>query len=218
MNGGAPSPADRAWTDEALRLNARYIEEVVIGWGLCPWAAQAWRTGAVRRRVLLDPAPDPAPVLEVIAQLDEPRAPDAPRGRDPAPQAAIGLVIWPRLALDAAAFASAAEQIRRADRARRPPGAAPPFLIAAFHPDLRPEPPADAASLVPFIRRTPDPTLQLVRTSLLDALAGGGRDVSAEIAAANFVTVAARTPAALDQTLADIRRDRDDSYRRLRGL
>ncbi|HVT07293.1 MAG TPA: DUF1415 family protein [Polyangia bacterium] len=205
MNGGA---RDRAWTDEALRLNARYVEEVVIGWGLCPWAAQAWRTGAVRRRVLLHGAAEPAAVLDFIDELQAASA---------APQAAIGLVIWPRLALDAAAFASAAEQIRRADRARRAPDAAPPFLIAAFHPDLRQEPPADAPSLVPFIRRTPDPTLQLVRTTLLDALAAGGRDVSSEIAAANLATVAARTPAALDQALADIRRDRDDSYRRLRG-
>lgn len=212
VSGGAPpSPRDRAWTDEALRLNARYVEEIVIGWGLCPWAAQAWRTGAVQRRVLLDAAAEPAAVLDLIDELQPPRETEA------APQAAIGLVIWPRLALDAAAFATAAEQIRRADRARRPAGAPPPFLIAAFHPDLRQDPPADAPSLVPFIRRTPDPTLQLVRTTLLDALAGGGRDVSSEIAAANFATVAARTPAALDQALNDIRRDRDDSYRRLRG-
>jgi hypothetical protein len=88
--------------------------------------------------------------------------------------------------------------------------------MAAFHPDLRETPPTDAPSLVPFIRRTPDPTLQLVRTTLLDALARV-RDVSAEIAAANFATVAARTPAALDQALRDIRRDRDDSYARLRA-
>ena len=26
---------------EALRLNARYVEEVVIGWDLCPWAARS---------------------------------------------------------------------------------------------------------------------------------------------------------------------------------
>ncbi len=66
--------------------------------------------------------------------------------------------------------------------------------MAAFHPDLRDAPGTDAASLVPFIRRTPDPTLQLVRTSLLDHLARGGRDLSAEIAAANFATVALARP------------------------
>ncbi|HSS39941.1 MAG TPA: DUF1415 family protein, partial [Polyangia bacterium] len=159
MSGG-----EAAWTGEALRLNTRYVEEIVIGWGLCPWAAQAWRTGAVTRRVLLDDAPDAEAVVAFVDQLAA------------APQTAIGLAIWPRLALDAAGFAGFAERIRRADRARRPPDAGVPFLIAAFHPDLRDAPPSDATSLVPFIRRTPDPTLQLVRTGLLDSLARGGRD------------------------------------------
>ncbi|MES1166134.1 MAG: DUF1415 family protein [Verrucomicrobiota bacterium] len=209
MSGG-PSTAESAWAREALRLNTRYIEEIVIAWGLCPWAAQAWRSGAVTRRVLPDAAFDPGAVLTFIdelAELDE-----------LAPQTAIGLVIWPRLALDAAAFAGAAEQLRRADRGRRPPGDASPFLMAAFHPDLRDAAPVDAASLVPFIRRTPDPTLQLVRTTLLDALARSGRDVSSEVAKANFATVAARTPSALDAALRDIRDDRADSYARLRRL
>jgi hypothetical protein len=190
------APASHPWTREALRLNARYVDEIVIGWGLCPWAAPAWRAGAVRRRVSLDRAPDPASVLAFLDQL----AAD--------PDAAIGLFICPRASLDAAAFGRFAEQVRRA----RP---APPFLIAAFHPQLREQPPADAASLVPFIRRTPDPTLQLVRAQLLDDLARGGRDVSADVARANFAAVGARTPAALDRALRDIQRDRDDSYARL---
>jgi hypothetical protein len=203
VSGRADAAA--SWTDEALRLNARYVEEIVIGWGLCPWAAQAWRTGAVTRRVLLDPAPDLAAALAFFDELvDEPAA-------------AIGLLIWPGLTLDAAAFGSFAEQVRRAERARRPPQEAPPFLMAAFHPELRDDPPADPPSLVPFIRRTPDPTLQLVRTVLLDDLARGGRDVSSEIVRANFATVAARTPDALDAALRAIRRDRDQAYARLRG-
>ena len=73
----------------------------------------------------------------------------------------------------------------------------------------------DPARLVPFIRRTPDPTLQLVRASLIDALARDGRDVSADIARDNHHTVATRGPAALDALLADIRRDRDAAYARL---
>ncbi len=53
-DGPDASGSAESWTREALRLNARYVEEMVIGWGLCPWAAQAWRDGAVARRVLLD--------------------------------------------------------------------------------------------------------------------------------------------------------------------
>lgn len=185
--------AAQAWTREALRLNARYVEEIVIGWGLCPWAAQAWRTGAVSRRVLLAPDADATAVLAFV---------DAIAG-DPA--TSIGLLVWPRLSLDAAAFGAFAEQVRRAERARHQP----PFLIAAFHPQLREEPPPDRASLVPFIRRTPDPTLQLVRARLLDALPD---DVSPQIAGANFAAVQQRTAAALDQAVRSIHQDRAASY------
>ena len=66
-----------------------------------------------------------------------------------------------------------------------------------------------------FIRRTPDPMLQLVRASLLDRLAPAGRDLSGEIARANFAAVNARTPAALDALIREIRADRDASYARL---
>ena len=187
---------------EALRLNARYVEEVVIGWGLCPWAAQAWRTGAVARRVLAEPA---AGVEPVLAFVDEIAATSA---------IAIGLVICPRLELDAAAFGTFAERVRRADRARRAPDAAAPFLLAAFHPAFRADRAAAAqpGTLVPFIRRTPDPTLQLVRAELVTGLARDGRDLSTEIARANQATVAARTPEALDALLREIRRDRDAAY------
>ncbi len=220
---GRASPDD--WRREALRLNARYLEEIVVGWGLCPWAAQAWRAGAVARRVLLEAELEAAPVLAVIDELAA------------QPGTAIGLVIWPRASADAAAFGRFAETIRRLDQARTgrglreaaaatPAGQGPlrpreaagppaPFLMAAFHPRLREQPPDDAASLVPFIRRTPDPTLQLVRAGLLEELARGGRDLSAGVARANFAAVQARTPGALDRALRDIHRDRDESYARL---
>jgi len=191
--------------DEALRVNARYVEEVVIGWNLCPWAAQAWREGAVARRVLVEPSPDTSAVLAFLDEI----APDA--------RTSIGLVICPRVALDEAAWGTFAERVRRADRARRQPGAAAPFLLAAFHPlaGAPASPPADPNALVSRLRRTPDPMLQLVRAGLIEALGRGGRDVSGEIARANFETINARTPAALDAAIQDIRRDRDASYARL---
>ena len=54
-----------------------------------------------------------------------------------------------------------------------------------------------------------------VRTSLLDRIAPEGRDLSSEIAHANFAAVNARTPAALDALIGEIRSDRDASYARL---
>jgi hypothetical protein len=202
-----------ALVSEALRTNARYVEEVVIGWGLCPWAAQAWRDGGVARRVFVDPAPehvhDQAHELAgVLAFIDEIAS---------APATSIGLAIFPRATQTEAAWGTFAERIRRADRARRAPGEALPFLLAAFHPGSGENAGGarNPGALVSFLRRTPDPTLQLVRASLLDGLRHGERDVSGEIARANFAAVRARSPAALDALIGEIRADRDASYARL---
>ena len=182
---------------EALRRNARYVEEVVIGWNLCPWAARAWRNGEVARRVVVEETLDVAPVLAFIDELCA------------TPTLAIGLAIFPRLTVTDAAFGTFAERVRRADRARRSPDAPAPFLLAAFHPNSGAG--ADfqnAAQLVSYIRRTPDPTLQLVRARLVAELSREDRDVSADIARDNFATVNARDPVALGALLDDIRRDR----------
>jgi hypothetical protein len=189
------SEASARLVAEALRLNARYVEEVVIGWDLCPWAARAWTDGQVVQRVFTDDAVDAAPAGAFIDDLIA------------KPDAAIGLAIFPRVACTVGAWERFAERVRRMH-------AGAPFLVAAFHPDYRaPEekrdPTLEAARLVPFIRRTPDPTLQLVRASLVDRLGGA---VSADVARANFATVTTRGLDALDSLLADIRRDRDASY------
>jgi len=127
---------------EALRLNARYVEEVVIGWDLCPWAARAWRDGEVERRVFPSPRPEAAAVAAFVEQI-------AAR-----PRCSVGLAIFPRVDLPVAAWDRFAEEVRRA----------------------------------------------------------GGRDVSADVAQANFATVARRDPARLVALLDDLRRDRDRAY------
>jgi hypothetical protein len=201
--------AESALVTEALRVNARYVEEVVIGWGLCPWAAQAWRDGAVARRVLAEAAPENTARFEgVLTFIDEIAS---------NPAISIGLVIFPRATQTEATWGTFAERVRRADRARRAPDASAPFLLAAFHPGSGQSATAasDAGALVSFIRRTPDPMLQLVRASLLERLAPAGRDLSGEIARANLAAVNARTPRALDALIGEIRADRDASYARL---
>jgi hypothetical protein len=200
---GAAPPGLEA---EALRLNTRYVEEVVLAWDLCPWAAKAFTSGEVRQRVLLDEAPTPEDAVPFIDELDG------------APEIAIGLLILPRFQIRAPAFDAFAERVRRADHARRPDAAtsppSPSFLIAAFHPGAA-ETFATPPQLVAFVRRTPDPTLQLVRTSVLRRATGEGPRVSDDVTRRNFETVGARGAAALDAVLRDIRRDRDESYARL---
>lgn len=186
--------ADARLVSEALRLNARYVEEVVIGWDLCPWAARAWLDGQVVQRVFPDETRDAAAAGAFVDDLIA------------KPEAAIGLAIFPRVACTIGAWESFAERVRRTH-------ADAPFLVAAFHPDYgAPDGAVDAARLVPFIRRTPDPTLQLVRASLIDRLRG---DVSADVGRANLANVTARGLAGLDALLGDIRRDRDAAYARL---
>jgi hypothetical protein len=185
-----------ALVGEALRVNARYVEEIVIGWGLCPWAARAWNDGQVARRVFTAAQPDVTAVAAFIAEL-------AAKA-----DAAIGLAIFPHVACNVGAWEKFAEQVRRGGGA---------FLTAAFHPDYGTpdeaggDGPLEPARLVPFIRRTPDPTLQLVRASLIDGLRG---DVSDEVARDNHATIAARGVPALEALLTDIRRDRDAAYAR----
>jgi hypothetical protein len=174
---------------EARRLNTRYVEEVVIGWDLCPWAARAWIDGQVTQRVFPDATLD----VEAVARFIDELVAD--------PRAAIGLALFPRVTGTVGAWESFAEKVRRTRDG---------FLAAAFHPDYRaPDGVLDAARLVPFIRRTPDPTIQLVRASLIERLRG---DASADVGRANLQTVTARGLDALDALLTDIRRDRDASY------
>jgi hypothetical protein len=206
--GGMEGTGDDALRAEALRLNTRYVNEVVLAWDLCPWAGKAFTAGQVWQRVLLAEAPAPEDVLPVLDELDA------------ASDVAIGLLIFPRLVTRAAAFDAFAERVRRADHARRPDGAtsppSPSFLVAAFHPHSgAPQTFATPPQLVSFVRRTPDPTLQLVRTSVLRRATGEGPRVSDDVTRRNFETVNARGAAALDAVLREIRRDRDDSYARL---
>ncbi|MDB4983189.1 MAG: hypothetical protein JWM82_3941 [Myxococcales bacterium] len=191
---------------EALRLNTRYVEEIVLAWHLCPWAEKAFAEGHVRQRVLLAEAPTPQDALPFLDELEAD------------PTLSIGLLIFPRLATTAPAFDAFAERVRRADHARRPDAAtsppAPSFFLAAFHP-AAPVSFTTPPQLVSFVRRTPDPTLQLVRTSALRRVTGEDPAVSDDVTRRNFETVNERGAAALDAVLRDLRRDRDESYARL---
>ena len=201
---------DDALAAEAVRLNTRYVDEVVLAWDLCPWAEKAFSAGQVPQRAHLAETVAPEDVLPFLDELDA------------AAEIAIGLLIFPRLEIRAPAFDAFAERVRRADHARRPDAAtsppSPPFLIAAFHPhSAAPETFATPPQLVSFVRRTPDPTLQLVRTSVLRRATGEGPRVSDDVTRRNFETVSARGAAALDAVLRDLKRDRDESYARIGG-
>jgi hypothetical protein len=153
---------EERWTRETLRLYRRYQEEIVEACGLCPWAVRARLEGRVRERALLqreDTSVEPS--LDALLEL-------AHSNVD------VALLIYPRLGQGRAAFELFAARVREADVSRWPLGQAP-FVCAVFHPAARADA-TDPERLIPFLRRTPDPTLQFLRASVLDRV----RNVAAQ--------------------------------------
>jgi hypothetical protein len=214
---------------EALRVYRRYAVEIVEAFGLCPWAARARQSGRVSERVLLQKGSDAVPALECVGEL----ARDA--------KVDIGLLIFPRLTLDPLAFEHFTALVRDRDAERRPLGAIP-FAMAAFHPGAEADL-SDPERLIPFLRKTPDPTIQLVRRSVLEKVRGknmqgtgfideaalqalealgaiptGGQEEQSlreRIAQANYQTVQDAGLSTLRARLDDIRQDRTRAYARL---
>ena len=157
---GSIAIGEQPLIDEARRLYLRYAEELVEDLQLCPWAKAARLAGEVVVDVECAPAPSESQLAKRILALAE------------RPQTAVALLVLPRLQLDAIAFQHLAAAVRRAIDATAWPGRSP-WAIADFHPAG----PVDIASperAVALIRRTPDPTLQLVRLRLLQDLRARG--------------------------------------------
>ena len=208
-SGSVDTDGERALERECFRLCERYVTEVVLAFGLCPWAEGVLRGGTLARHVLLDARPAPADVLPII---------DAWAGQGDSTSAGVevevGFVILPRHAGGRGAFDSFAEAIRRADRARRPVGAAAPFVIAVFHPQGL-ERFTGPHQLVSFLRRSPDPLLQLVRADRLDKVKSGPGDVSQQIAERNHATMTDVEAERFNAIVRSIHDDRDRAYQRL---
>lgn len=218
-----PSLGNERLAHEATRLYERYAVEVVERYDLCPWASRARRGGEVRTEVLLQQ--DPADLNATLDRITELAKSES---------VTIGILLYPRLHLGRLDFEHFLRRLRHADTARHELGCVP-FAMAAFHPEAQPDL-TDADRLIPFIRRTPDPTIQLVRRTALDAvraqpdqgtafahlgmLSSVGQqppataDVRARIALRNLETLRRVGAPELDAVFADIARDRAESYAR----
>jgi len=221
-----------------LKAYERYAVEVVERFNFCPWARAARESGNVVLRVVFsEDRDDFDESLRLLSELHGP-ASDAGASAD------IALFIYPLLDLDRLGF----EDYARRLRARAEDGGdlahgvgfgrLDAFAMAAFHPS------ADADlghpdRLVPFVRKSPDPTLQLVRKSALSGIKGLTQgtaflDVSAltadalkalqvpppkavrdRIAEQNLATVREAGSAAIDVVLTDIAREREVAHQRL---
>jgi len=150
---------DAALRREAIRLYRRYQTEIVEALKLCPWAERAREDGRVREHVLLTATLDAEPVLAAIAALANDDSVD------------IGLLLFPRLSVGSEEFERFVSSLVTRDAERRELGTAP-FAMAAFHPGGRADL-SDPERTIPFLRRTPDPTIQLVRYEALERVREG---------------------------------------------
>jgi len=196
---------------EVRRLLDRYLVEVVEAFGLCPWAKSARLAGEIAVDVVFG-APDAdgfaAAATALLARAGT----------------RVAMVVAPELVVDPAGLRAIRDRVA---------ALLPHAGVADFHPHV----PLDLASparLVPFLRRSPDPMLQLVPLDILEnvraappiadramqaQILGGSApaprlDAADRIAIDNHATVSAQAEAIVGR-LADIAADRARSYARV---
>jgi hypothetical protein len=250
------SDAERGDAEFAAELSAatlkayeRYAVEVVERFGFCPWARAAREAGNVTVRVVFSADHDDFDEsLSLLSELHgRPRETGVDvrmgtfgTGAEVGASADIALFIYPLLDLDRLGFEDYARRLRtRAESgATLGLGRLDAFAMAAFHPSAN----ADLSHpdrLVPFVRKTPDPTLQLVRNTALSGIKGLAQGtefldvarltaealkalqtpppkaVRERIAEQNLATVSEVGSATIDAVLTDIAREREAAHQRL---
>ncbi len=181
--------------EAALARNDRYIREFVEAFSFCPYAKRCRESGRLHRVVLLDAggAPESDEFDVVVGALVE--AIEAVE-QLPAESVDVALILFPALASPlsegvegARAFERLVSEARERMQVRHT-NRDTPFYCVAFHPQF-PGDLSDAHRAVRFIRRSPDPTVQLVRASVLRAVRG------ANPGGAQYVNVVGMTAAEL---------------------
>jgi len=146
-------------TKVTLDVYERYAVEVVERFGFCPWARTARESGGVTLRVVFSVNQDD--FEESLALMQALHAAQ--------PATDIALFIYPLLDLDRLRFEDFVRRLRTL--AEADDRKLDEYAMAAFHPmagaDL-----GHADRLVPYVRRSPDPTLQLVKNSALSSIKG----------------------------------------------
>lgn len=155
MNDTLTPEEAAAITADTLRLNDRYVREIVEGFNVCPFARGGRVAGRTDRVVMLQADLDVAPTLAEMDRYE--------RGSD-----AIEIVqmIYPRVTAGPVEFD---EFVARVRAARAAAGPKPPFALACFHPDFKANL-TNPDTLVVFFRKAPHPMIQLVRLAVLDAI------------------------------------------------
>lgn len=158
-----PALSDRV-AELALHANARWTREVIEAGNYCPFARRAREQQRAIALVSFDDvdldAPDQS-AAELFGHAE--RLADDER-------AEVVQVIFPLLDVGPDRWQRYAKGLTSAVHRRR--GGASVFAVAAFHPDL-PWSSDGPQSIVPLLRRTPDPTIQWLRLDVLHRVREG---------------------------------------------
>lgn len=204
---------------EARRIYFRYAVEVVEEFTFCPWARSAREADRVRCNIVFGARPTLETLLaEVLAA-------------DVCAEVDVTLLVMPECGLSRVELRHLTSALHTRYEATAGRGKAP-HAIADFHPAA----PLDQTSperLVPFIRRSPDPTLQLIKHAALDTARRGALEGTraatlemmlrgaikdepphVRVASANFRTLDRLGTQPILAAVEDIARDRAASYAR----
>jgi hypothetical protein len=144
-------------SEDAMALAARYLESVVEGLQLCPYARPARRAGAVRME-RVGTRHDAAHCAALVAALS----------REPAIEAV--LLVFDLEAGDPRHELRAFEAFLRQFQELHRASGSPAFYSVLFHPRIRERVARTTPdSLVQVIRRAPVPMIQCLRASVMDA-------------------------------------------------
>lgn len=202
---GRTTEETEAFIRHVVRVHDRYANEVVERFRLCPWAARAKGGGTC---VLLGDPPADAVVEAIVRGFGEGEQQGATTPE-------VLFVVLPEFSEQRSHLEALQQAVSTAQAVRKN------YLLAAFHPvgalDSR-----SAETVVPFLRRSPFPTLQVVPSHVLDVLTGPDRThlepwmlataapppacPRQQVQQQNFKTVqssAAEISAAVDAILAD---------------
>lgn len=217
---------------ETRRLCQRYIDEIVLPYSLCPWAAPALRNSSVQMHVITqqfsansDLVPAARAVQSALFQVTDEAI-------------ELVLVMLPRCTFSRLEMDDLLRHVRQDGVRRDEREGEIAFALAAFHPDAEPDT-TTAERFIPYLRRSPDPMIQAVRTSVLskiDPARGSGtayfdlktmslealatptaEPLRSKIARANLETCTHAGLAQLEETYAAILEDRRQVWARLRS-
>lgn len=184
----------------AIRRNDRYLREFIEELSICPYARMCREQDRLYRAVFLQSHPTPHSVAEHVQSIE------------PLTQFEIGLLIFPNFAGpglvgEAHPFERfVAETRNQYGKLRRPP---PGFFLVAFHPAM-PMNLANPDVAVRFMRRSPDPTIQLVRPGVIESVRNPSHDrddLSTTIAEVGLRTVRSAGPEQIAANLSAIHHD-----------